>query len=194
MPPPAPVRNSLMVRYATDTHISPVTKVTAGSSTIDVPTDCTGHRLAAPTGVFIADSRFHIDPGGNAAPPSLECRGNGVSPQSLALIDNVVALHVNYGVAAPDPDTAGKLLRVIRYVSASEVAEPGVTAEWDRLWSEVLAVRVCVVVRSAEEVLPSATAYMDCNQTAATPPDRRIYRAFTSTVLLNNRLSSKSLP
>jgi type IV pilus assembly protein PilW len=115
----------------------------------------------------------------------LYCQGRATA-SAQPLVENVVEMHLWFGVADIDADT-GKLKQIKRYVVASDVgALPGSASNWD----QVKAVRVCLVIRSADEVLPSATAYKNCANTSVTPTDRRVYRAFTTTVVLNNRVST----
>jgi type IV pilus assembly protein PilW len=188
--------DALMVRYEVDEQSVPSVTNTATSTT--APSDCTGNALVRVTdGYFVADSRFDIATGADGV-PSLACLGNGNTPataakfggtagaQTAALVENIAEMHLTYGVAA------GKQQNIIRYVSAADVAKADDVNRADK-WGNVVSVRICLLVRSAEEVLPAKTAYRGCNQAvvaAANVPDRRIYRAFTSTVVLNNRLNA----
>jgi hypothetical protein len=54
----------------------------------------------------------------------------------------------------------------------------------------VVAVRLCLVMRSAQDgVLPAPLAYAGCQpfEALVLPTDRRLYRAYTMTVLLPNQ-------
>jgi type IV pilus assembly protein PilW len=51
-----------------------------------------------------------------------------------------------------------------------------------------LAVRVCVLVTTADNMTPAAQQYVDCNGATVNAGDRRIRRAFTKVIGLRNRL------
>lgn len=51
-----------------------------------------------------------------------------------------------------------------------------------------LAVRVCVLVTTADNMAPAAQQYVDCNGAVVIAPDMRIRRAFTKVIGLRNRL------
>lgn len=185
----------LLVRYEVDSQSAVLSGSTATNP--NAPTDCVGASLvsnAHPTygNYYLADNRFSISAASNGAPASLSCLGNGgtvmgptpaatLSNSRQPLVENIVEMHLRYGVAA---DSAPN--EIVRYVKASEVVPTG-TAAADA-WRKVLAVRICLLVRSQEEVLDQARVYLNCDQGFTTPTDRHIYRAFTSTVVLNNRV------
>ena len=59
-------------------------------------------------------------------------------------------------------------------------------------WAKVLTVRVCVIARSENQVVPDASSaqYLDCDGTlVTTPPDLRLRRAYSTTVVLRNRMT-----
>ena len=53
---------------------------------------------------------------------------------------------------------------------------------------QVKAVRLCLVLRSELEVQDSAMTYTNCQGLTQAAPDRRLYRAFHTTVSLPNPL------
>lgn len=188
--------DALLVRYEADsdtlpTVISDVTKLPA-------PMDCKGAAIPNASGgsFFIADNRFFINT--TSEPPALSCLGNGGAnsdtddlPASQPLVENITEMHLNYGFASLDAAT-NRPLKLIRYVSADKVSMPPLSTTPTLIsdWGRVVSVRICVVVRSAEAVLDKPTPYRNCAGDIIDPPDRRIYRAFTSTVVLNNRVGS----
>jgi type IV pilus assembly protein PilW len=208
--------DALIVRYEVDDRNGPQVADASGSM---LPADCQGTGLtkgAAPYDYFVSDSRFSIGSGTGVA-TALECRGSGgiantkaddpaaataifgtgatVNP-SVSLVNNIQDMQILYGldkagghpVTYEDGTTGTKYKRVATYLKAATVGTP-TSGNWDR----VVSIRVCIVVRSEEEVLDSITPYRGCNANTAnptevkTPPDRRIYRAFTTTIVLNNR-------
>lgn len=134
------------------------------------PLDCLGNQIdktEVGAGYYLSYSRFYVSGG------SLFCKGPG-NPAGQALVENVTDMQIRYGVAE-----AGNT-EVVAYQDASDVAD----------WSTVVSVRMCVVVRSSEPVLDAVTAYQGCDPFASktTPGDKRLYRSFTSTMVLQNRV------
>ncbi len=111
---------------------------------------------------------------GAAGTPALFRSANGVS---LELVEGVENMQVRYGV-----DTNGDLA-VDSYMNATGVSD----------WSNVMSVRVSLLVSSIEEnVVPSAQTYAydyDGNGTvdSVTAGDNRLRHVFTATINLRNR-------
>lgn len=188
--------DSLAVAYEADRYNT----VPTGSPTFS-PTDCLGQTLTfvtstvnawsattasvKPTSVTyaIADNRFYVDTG------NLYCKGNGGAAQ--ALIENVEDMQISYGVA---PSTAGATLTVAGYLKSSDInTDTTIAAALVDRWAKVATVRVCVVVRSDKPLAPSAESarYYKCDGSLNTaPPDLRLRRAYTTTVVLRNRIAS----
>lgn len=165
--------DSIAVAYEADEHNSVVNGA-------NVPLDCLGNALdMGGNPYYLNYSRYYVNNN------QLFCRGPG-SGTPAALVDNVVDLQIRYGVSnrvEGSPDT----YRVARYMTATEMgAVPG-----NADWTNTVSVRICVVVRSTENVLDQSTEYQGCAG-AVTPAsdDRRMYRAFTTTVVLQNRLGA----
>ena len=136
-----------------------------------VPLDCLGNpTVQVGTGTaayYVSFNRFFI------ASRQLYCRGyDSSSPQ--ALVDNVEDMVISYGVST------AKDGNVNYYTNASSITD----------WKTVVTVRVCLVMRSADAVLSEATPYQGCDPFASptTPSDRNLYRAYTMTVGLRNRM------
>ncbi|MDE2402449.1 MAG: PilW family protein [Burkholderiales bacterium] len=164
------------------------------------PGDCVGSGITATPSVgaipsyYLAESRLYVNPSN-----SLSCQGNGQNSlpttgtsllgSAAPLVDNIVSMRIRYGVAAPAP--APRL--PTKFIKASDV---GVATS--ATWKDVVAVRVCVVVRSENEILDAATPYYGCDaidssettlaKLLTTPTDRRLYRAFSTTVMVQNKL------
>lgn len=135
--------------------------------------DCMGSGVAANT---IVQNYFNLD----AANAELRCQGTsaivptapGAPPAGAVLLENVEDLQILYGI-----DTTGEQ-SVDQYVA--------VPADWN----QVIAARVCVLVRSEKTNIVSPGFYLDCNGTSvAIPADRRLRRAFTATFNLRNRIN-----
>lgn len=157
--------DALAVAFQADAHNSLL-----GSD--GLPMDCAGNQIAptaGPGGVpfHLSYNRFYVVDG------TLYCKGSGGTGQAMALLDHVQTLDIHYGLAASVPD------QVAAYVPAADVLN----------WGQVVAVRLCLVVRSASDgMVPEPVPYVGCDPFAAsiTPVDRRLYRAYTLTVMLRN--------
>lgn len=196
--------NAIAVAYEADSGNSLM-----DGSTPKRPRDCIGSAIP-PTAATannndysLAHSRLYIANG------SLMCRGNGSekaaapppkggtlpgTPQPL--VSNIVSMRVRYGLANRNPTTGMIIPGITRYLTATEVNVEDVTGSH---WNDVKAVRVCIVVRSEQEVLDTVTPYYDCAAVENANPqpveptgkDRRIYRAFSTTIMVNNDLGRK---
>ncbi|MDX9842862.1 MAG: PilW family protein [Aquabacterium sp.] len=165
--------DALVVRYEADPRN---TLATAAGT----PTDCLGNSTPLVDGTHhLADNRYFVH--GH----TLSCRGNGHSV-SQPLVDHIVDLDLRYGIATPaasDPDAL-----TLRYLTAQEVSGTATPPSASPLWRQVKAVHLCLVLRSELEVQDSVMSYTDCQGLTQTAPDRRLYRAFHTTVSLPNPL------
>ena len=148
------------------------------------PLDCLGNTFAKTGGVYVAYNRYYVNNN------QLLCRGPG-SNTAAALVDNVVDLQFQYGVAKSDIGTnaAEDSHRVTYYAAADTLGgTPG-----SSMWKErVVSVRICVEIRSADNVLDeSMGTYQGCSgQVAVDADDRHLYRMFTNTIVLQNRVGA----
>lgn len=99
----------------------------------------------------------------------LGCSVNGGAAQPLA--SNVEDFQVTFGV-----DTTGDGA-VDQYVAPSAANAPA-----------TLAVRMCMLVTTADNMAPAAQSFVNCNGDVVVATDRRIRRAFSKVVSLRNRL------
>lgn len=148
------------------------------------PLDCLGNSFAKTGTVWVAYNRYYVDNN------QLLCRGPG-DKTAAALVDNVVDLQIQYGIARSDiaNNPAEDSHRVTYYASADAIGGTPGSAEWrDR----VVSVRVCVEIRSADNVLDeSMGSYQGCaGQVAVDADDRHLYRMFTNTIVLQNRVGA----
>jgi type IV pilus assembly protein PilW len=144
-----------------------------------VPYDCQGNALpltaaAGPVPAhYVNESRFYISANGE-----LMCKGNSAaSASAVALVSNIQDLRLTYGLANGTTPN-----QVTRYVDGTTIGSAKTS------WANVVSVRICVVVRSENPVSDMPTSYYNCEGTSVAAPDRRMYRAFTTTVVLHNRL------
>lgn len=148
------------------------------------PTDCLGNGLAdlapgEPKPFYLAVNRFHVQNN------TLFCDGNGAGTAHQPLVDNVESIFVRYGVAGTTTDASGATVPM--KVAQTYLSPAEMTADH---WSRVVSVRLCVVIQSREPILDAPTAYWGCDGTSQPPAanDRRLYKAFSTTIVLHNRI------
>lgn len=112
---------------------------------------------------------------------TLSCATAGRTGQ--ALVPNVETLQITYGVSSGWLIAQPETRRPVRYVDATQVTD----------WANVVAVHLCVLMRSGGPVLDKGEAatqgYTDCDGTAQTASDGYLRRAYTTTVALRNRVA-----
>jgi type IV pilus assembly protein PilW len=191
--------DSIAVSYEADIFNTIPTAPTIPATT-RFPTDCLGKQLttitatlptvvagvSTPTDVTYAfvDNRFYI--GLYASIPSLYCKGNGLNSTAQPLVENVEDLQFIYGITAVGPTVAG-YLRADQLLSNAYLS---LLPDDAARWGKVVTVRICVLVRSASPVVSDAMSarYNKCDGTLeAAPPDLRLRRAYSATVVLRNR-------
>ena len=191
--------NSIAVSYEADVFNTVPT-------TSRIPTDCVGSNLAQtqvkfpaenPQGPYfynMAENRFYIDLSPATKVPSLYCRGNGESSVPQPLVENIEDLQFSFGVVKASTDAADiPAASVSGYLRADELTtNPTLAALSDdsARWAKVVAVRICIVARSEAKVASdlASARYTKCDGTVdSTPPDLRLRRAYTTTVVLRNR-------
>ena len=171
-----------------------------------VATDCLGQSLPAltttlnvwdgaasvPTVVMyrVADNRFYIGTSGVITQPSLYCKGNGnATPQPL--VENIEDLQLTYGTST----AASAAMAVAGYLTANSVetqTDLAALANSKLRWDKVMTVRVCVLARSEVPVVTDSVSarYVKCDGTLENnPPDLRLRKAYTTTVVLRNRVT-----
>jgi type IV pilus assembly protein PilW len=156
--------DSIAVAYEADLSNSVL------DSTNTRPLDCLGNTYAQTGGAWVAYQRLYV------TGSSLFCRGPG-NAAGQALVDNINTMQIRYGVS----DAAlSRPNQVVRYETAATMTAAD--------FNDAVSVRVCVVVSSADPVMDEVTNYLNCDGVSQQPADKRMYRAFTSTIVLQNRL------
>jgi Tfp pilus assembly protein PilW len=136
--------------------------------------DCLGNTIPADgAGRFLSYSRFYVSNG------QLYCRGPG-NNAGQALVENIHDMKIYYGVAS-----AAVANQVAYYSRAGNAGEMN-----NDDFNRTVSARICLVVTTENEVLDNATAYTDCEGNDVTPADRRLYRAFSQTIVLQNRMGT----
>jgi type IV pilus assembly protein PilW len=152
--------------------------------------------------IYEAENRFYIGTSTYVKNPTLYCKGNATT-NAQPLVENIEDLQFTYGTvnttAIPTSVTVVPLFTttlVLGYLKAWDVDNdtttlPGAAGTvTPARWNSVKTVRICVLVRSESQVADSIASarYLDCGGTLiTTPPDRRLRRAYTTTVVLRNQ-------
>ncbi len=130
--------------------------------------DCVGNRTKLKDLVV---SRLFVDKG------VLKCHGSG-KRTAEPLVDNVVAMQVEYGVDESGDGFAD------RYAALPAVSD----------WGKVVSIRVALLVSSGEDVLDQGVGEPQTFLLAGEAfviddtSDRKLYRVFTTTIPLRNRM------
>lgn len=137
----------------------------------------------------VADNRFYIGTSTTILSPSLYCKGNGGgSPQPL--VENIEDMQFEYGMMSPSTPAASATMAPVKgYLAVNEFSSNMPSLSDADRWAKVIAVRICVVARSANAVVSDASSakYRDCKDTLVSAPDLRLRRAYATTVVLRNR-------
>lgn len=155
------------------------------------PTDCLGQAAVNVGGTYYrVRNRYFINTSAavkSSHRPELYCASDAASGTMQPLIENVEDMQVWYGIAA-NPSSR----QVIRYVRAGKDATTPSTinAVGATEWANVISVRICLLMRSAEPVASSEDNlnYLDCNSVSQTSADRLMRRAYYTTATLRSRM------
>lgn len=148
------------------------------------PSDCLGSSLGS---VSIVTNRYFLSSASGLI--SLQCLGSALSASGAAissapLVSNVEGLKFWYGQASQGSQRS-LWAQPVRHVTADELAGDGPAA-----FASVVSVRICVLTRSAEPVsgldASVVSAYLDCDLKPQVSIDRRLRRAYFTTVALRN--------
>jgi type IV pilus assembly protein PilW len=153
--------------------------------------DCIGNGVTAVAGqtYYVMQARIYV------ANNALNCRGSGDWTQTQVLAENIESMTLLFGVADPlVVPPAPK--RMLGYLTANELSTRNDgnlnTLTAVQRWNSVVAAKVCVIVRSEENVLGDLRdgvtnpTYTDCNGASVDILDGRLRRAYRTTVLLRN--------
>ena len=153
--------------------------------------------------IYEAENRFYIGTSTYVTNPTLYCKGNATA-NAQPLVENIEDLQFTYGTVNTTATTSPIYVTVtptftttlvLGYLNAYEVENtvasmPAATGATAARWNSVKTIRICVLVRSENPVADSIASarYLDCSGTlVTTPPDRRLRRAYTTTVVLRNQ-------
>jgi type IV pilus assembly protein PilW len=170
--------NGLAINGVNGAAGAPDTLITRFISASAGEVDCLGGNTtgAAAAPVLVTQS-LAVDTVGR----ELECSVNGGTAQPLA--SNIEDFQVTYGV---DSNGVAGGWNADRYLATTNATLPSAAAPEPLPYT--VAVRVCILVTTADNMAPAAQQYVDCNGAVVNAADRRIRRAFTKVIGLRNRL------
>lgn len=123
----------------------------------------------------LAINRFYVDTASNR----LMCVGNGDPSKARPIAEGVEDMRIRYGMMPATLGAAQMDSFAGRYVNAADVPD----------WSQVLSVRVCLLVASpTANVANDITSYADCDGVAHTQSDGRIRKTSIATITLRNNV------
>jgi type IV pilus assembly protein PilW len=136
-----------------------------------LPADCLGNAVIPTDGLYLSRHRYVVQTLSTGR-SELHC---AAGQSSQPLVDHVHQLSLSFGEAL-----AAEPTRAVRYVKASEVVD----------WGLVVAVRVCVLMQSADRVWTSEdqATYLDC-QGVKQSTSNHARQSFQTTVVLRNKSS-----
>lgn len=194
------VSDAFAVSYDVDQHI-----VGLGSA---LPTDCLGavirlspaippvNKRSGTAEFYRVENRFFVQNNAVTGNPELYCRGNGNTPPGAPfanvaqpIAENVETMKITYGLSpaeaildAPGNENGEKAS--VQSVNQFLTADLMTPADWPR----VVSVRLCIVVRSANDfVVTQRQAYRDCNDAQVVAADRRMRGVFSTTIAIRSR-------
>lgn len=148
----------------------------------NAPSDCLGSSVAAGS---LVTNRYYLSSASGLI--TLQCQGSaqgstGAAISSAPLVSNIEGLKFWYAQASlGDSDR-----QPVRHVPASALAGDASTA-----FERVVSVRICVLARSSEAVsgldANALSTYLDCDLKSQVSTDRRLRRAYFTTVALRNQ-------
>ena len=196
LPPPVTFTGVQVVSGTDSNAAGSADEIQDGSDTVAVrfrgsddnsTTDCHGNVVAAGA---VAVNRFYIDDSSLFCRSDIVDTGTGNTLTSAtpkqALVDNVLNMQILYGMStAEDPNDLGAEC----YLPASTPIGAGsdcTTLNYDR----VVSVRISLLLASGDTNLtpdgaPQSYSYNGISTTAA---DSRLYRAFTTTIAIRNKI------
>ena len=154
-------------------------------------TDCLGQAVSQTTASAVSGSPAYVLVEARLfinSKQELSCAGNGggdanTSPSytSQPLVSGVEKMRLLYGVASDSTEN-----QIVRFATAADINGLGGTT--DQNWGQVVAVRICIQMVSANPDQGQTVMYYDCDGTSKTPTDKYLHRVFSTTVSIRNRV------
>lgn len=152
----------------------------------------TGTFATSTTVLSVVDNRYFVQNG------SLKCVGNAsLSAGPQALVENVVSMELTLGLGTPTATSSATVTGRLTPTqigpvkvgeSESNVASSLAGLSMIERWNLVRTVKICLVIQSERAVLSEDAYYHDCSGSVQSTVGRKLRRAFTTTVILRNRI------
>lgn len=154
------------------------------------PLDCLGNPIPPTTDstgtYYLADSKFYVSDG------KLYCQGAGDVTKGAPLVDNVDHMTVLFGFSGTSKSNYDGVSAQIQHYAAA----PSSGASTDAWKVDLASVTVCIEVHSTSVALESnggatdpLANFVDCTGTLRqSPPDGRLHRSFSTTIVFQNKL------
>ena len=164
-------------------------KTTVPQGVAKTPSDCLGTGITVSGGIYITRNRYYVATSSSGR-KELHCASPaGVSGVAQPLIENVEDMQLWYGVTTTAAPT-----QVIRYAKAGKDASTAntVNAQGAAEWNNVMSVRICLLMRSAEPILTGedTLTYLDCDSVSKTSADKYLRRAYFTTATVRTKMTS----
>jgi hypothetical protein len=194
--------DAFVVRYAVDVQENaggPSARTVAYDPVRSRGVDCLGNRMPEPADPandpFVVENRYFMRTNAVSGRPELVCRG-GATGAILPIAEGVDDLVLRYSVDRVDTASGGRDMSVDTFTRADGVG----ANEW--LWNDVtgatndsrsrrvLAVEICMVIRSMDKQPVGGQRYLDCRANQVTATDAFYRQVFRSVVVMRNHVSA----
>lgn len=164
-------------------------KTTVPQGVAKTPSDCLGTGITVSGGGnYITRNRYYVSTSSSGR-KELHCASPAGGGVAQPLVENVEDMQLWYGVT-----TAAAPEQVIRYAKAGKDASTAntVNALGATEWNNVMSVRICLLMRSAEPVLTGedTLTYLDCDSASQTSADKYLRRAYFTTATVRTKMTS----
>lgn len=163
-------------------------KTTVPQGGAKTPSDCLGTGITVSGGIYITRNRYYVNTSSSGR-KELHCASPAGGGVAQPLVENVEDMQLWYGVT-----TAAAPTQVIRYAKAGKDGSTAntVNALGAAEWNNVMSVRICLLMRSAEPILTGedTLTYLDCDSLSKTSTDKYLRRAYFTTATVRTKMTS----
>ena len=194
--------DAFVVRYGVDVQENaggPSARTVAYDPVRSRGVDCLGNRVPEPADPandpFVVENRYFMRYNSVTRRNELVCRG-GATGEIMPVAEGVDDLVLRYSVDRVDTASGGRDMSVDTFTRANGVNDN----EW--LWNDVagatsdtrsrrvLAVEICLVIRSMEKQPVGGQRYLDCRAGEITSTDGFYRQVFRTVVVMRNHVSA----
>jgi type IV pilus assembly protein PilW len=174
---------ALQIRYRVDDTYNANTGVGA---------DCNGQNAAVNNangtanttaiGPGIVTNRFYLATKSGESTTSLYCSGSGDFTNPQPILSNVEDMLITYGADTSGNFTPDQYTKDATVIEALPISPNNNKTNWN----QVISVKVCLLVASANKVTTSAQTYTKCDGSSATASDKKLRATFTNVFTVRN--------